>query len=233
LRVSSQPGINVALVRQDEIFSTLPDATNDLCADCSATIRSRRIAERPHPIRKAAMLDTYLVSMAVLHHSELAPHTSSAPRPRRVRFGAIAVVLAATGLAALGLAKWILPGGDEAVAYKTWQGPQAHAVGRDTQVATTSGEWQTLWSSLRNDPAPAFDPARQTGVAILLGQRPTPGYQLAILGTEQRGERLIVVVAERRPPDDSLLPQRMTSPYAILLINRSGALVSVEQRVRD
>ncbi len=143
------------------------------------------------------------------------------------------MIVAALALTGFGLAKWILPGSEEAIAYRAWQGPQAHAVTRDTQVATTPAEWQTLWSSLRPDPAPAFDPARQTGVAILLGQRPTPGYHIAIIGTEQRGERLIVVVEETRPSGDALMPQRTTSPYAILLINHSGALVSVEQRVRD
>ena len=143
------------------------------------------------------------------------------------------MILAALALTGFGLAKWILPGSEEAAAYRAWQGPQAHAVARDTQVATTSAEWQSLWTSLRHDPPPAFDPSRQTGVAILLGQRPTPGYHVAIIGTEQRGERLIVVVEETRPAGDALLPQRVTSPYAILLINHSGALVSVEQRVRD
>jgi hypothetical protein len=200
----------------------------------AATIRSRRIAERPHPIRKAATLDTYLVSMAILHHSDLFGRASSAaPTTRRVRPSAVFMILAALALASFGLAKWVLPDSDEAVGYRAWQGPQAHAVARDTQIATTPAEWRTLWSSLRRDPPPAFDPARQTGVAILLGQRPTPGYHVSILGTEQRGERLIVVVEETRPPADELMPQRTTSPYAIVLINHSGALVSVEQRVRD
>ena len=111
--------------------------------------------------------------------------------------------------------------------------PEAGAIGRETQVATTNAEWHALWSSLRRDPAPAFDPSRQTGVAILLGQRPTPGYHIGILGTEQRGDRVIVVIEEARPQGRTVLPHRVTSPYAILLIDQSGAPVSVEQRVRD
>lgn len=202
--------------------------------DDVATIWSLRIAERPHPIRKAATLDAYLLSMAVLHHSDLVRRPSSvALTTSRVRLSAVFMILAALALAGFGLAKWLLPGGEDSVAYRAWQGPQAHAMIRDTQVATTSAEWQSLWSSLRRDPPPTFDPSRQTGVAILLGQRPTPGYHIAIIGTEQRGERLIVVVEETRPSGDALLPQQVTSPYAILLINHSGALVSVEQRVRD
>ena len=156
-----------------------------------------------------------------------------ARKARRVRLGVVLLLLSALGLAGFGLANWVLPDDGDMVAYRAWQGPQAHVVNRDTQVATTSAEWHTLWSSLRRDPPPAFDAARQTGVAVLLGQRPTPGYRIGIVGTEQRGERLIVVVEETRPPGDALLPQHVSSPYTILLINHSGAPVTVEQRVRD
>lgn len=174
-------------------------------------------------------------SMSIVHPREsFALGTDpAAPISRRARFGSIFLVLAALGLAGFGLAEWILPGDNEPVAYRAWQGPEAGTLSRDTQVATTNAEWRALWSGLRHDPPPAFDPTRQTGVAILLGRRPTPGYHIGILGTEQRGDRLIVVIEEARPSTRSLLPQQITSPYAILLINQSGAPVSVEQRVRD
>jgi hypothetical protein len=151
---------------------------------------------------------------------------------RRARLGTALMLVAALGLAAFGMAELVLRTSDEPVSYKTWQGPQAGTVVRETQVATTSAEWNALWSGLRHDPPPAFDPARQTGVAILLGQRPTPGYRVGIVGTEHRGNRLIVVMEETRPVRNGL-PHLSTSPYAIMLINQSGVPVSVEQRVRD
>lgn len=142
-------------------------------------------------------------------------------------------ILLAVGLATLGLSRFILQTGSEQIRYHAWQGPRADAIGRETQVATTSAEWNALWSGLRRDPPPPFNAARQTGVAIMLGQRPTPGYQINIIGTEHRGDRLIVVIEETRPSGDHPLAHVTTSPYAILLINQSGAPVSVEQRVRD
>jgi hypothetical protein len=174
--------------------------------------------------------------MAIAHHRGLLRPLGAQPKApaarRRSRLSAVFVVLTSLGLAGFGLAEWVLPGGTEPVAYRTWRGPEAGVVSRDTQVATTNAEWHALWSSLRRDPAPAFDASRQTGVAILLGQRPTPGYHVGILGTEQRGDRVIVVIEETRPHGGSL-PHKITSPYAILLIDQSGAPVSVEQRVRD
>jgi hypothetical protein len=191
----------------------------------------------PIAIPKAATLGAYLVAMAALHHGSklraMSPHAASASLMRRVRLSGVLVVLAALGLAGFGLAEWFLPGSSEPVAFRAWQGPQAGVSTRDTQIATTAAEWHALWSGLRHDPPPAFDPRRQTGVAILLGQRPTPGYHVGIVGTEQRGDRLIVVIEETHPRAHAPAPQRTTSPYAILLINRGGVPVSVEQRVRD
>lgn len=186
-------------------------------------------------IPKAAMLGGYMTCM-VLMNIGISRNDSGAPAARRpsfrARVGTALMVLAACALAAFGVTEWVFPGPNETVAYRAWQGPEGGASARETQIATTRAEWRALWSGLRQDPPPAFDPSRQTGVAIMLGQRPTPGYQVNVLGTEARGERVIVVIEEARPSGDVLL-QQITSPYAILLLNRSGAAVSVEQRVRD
>jgi hypothetical protein len=157
---------------------------------------------------------------------------SSTPGPRFRVKAALAVMLA-MALAGFGLAAWVIPGVDLAISYRAWQGPQAGAVAAKTQIANTPAEWQSLWSSLRQDPPPSFDPERQTGVAILLGQRPTPGYRVGVVGTERRGERLVVVVEEVPPAGNAALPQVATSPFTIMLIDRSAAEVSVEKRVRD
>jgi hypothetical protein len=133
----------------------------------------------------------------------------------------------------------VFPGNQEPVRYRAWRGAEAGASMRDTQVATTSTEWQALWSGLRRDAPPAFDPSRQTGVAILLGPQPAPGAKVNVVGTEERGDRVIVVIEESRLPvarshRQQAVPQPVNaSPYAILLIDKSGAAVSVEQRIRD
>lgn len=137
------------------------------------------------------------------------------------------------GTAGAALALWTAPDRSSRALYRAWQGSQAGALVADTQVATTPGEWRLLWSSLRRDAPPAFDPARQTGVAIMLGQEPTPGYHVNVIGTEQRGDRLVVVVEVAHPSSRRLMPQVLSSPYTILLINRSGVAVSIEQRIRD
>lgn len=196
----------------------------------------------PHTIPKAAMLEPYMGSMVVVHPSASRPRDASykaPPAARHRRFGTALAVAAALMLAVFGLAELVIPGDQEPVRYRAWQGAEASASIRDTQIATTNAEWQALWSGLRHDPAPAFDASRQTGLAILLGTRPMPGYQVEVLGTEQRGERVIVVIEEAPPSAAMSRTRRLArqpadfSPYAILLIDRSGAPVSVEQRVRD
>ncbi|HJQ60348.1 MAG TPA: protease complex subunit PrcB family protein [Vineibacter sp.] len=149
------------------------------------------------------------------------------------RWKAVLAVLFALALAGFGLTAWTLPDAGVAIRFKAWQGPQAGAVVPKTQIANTQAEWQDLWSSLRRDPAPSFDPERQTGVAILLGQRPTPGYRIGVIGTEQRGDRLVIVVEETHPTAKAAPPPVVTSPFTIMLIERSAANVSVEKRVRD
>jgi hypothetical protein len=190
--------------------------------------------KRRNPIRKAATLGVYLPGMPLVQltgspYGDRTPATSGL----RFRIKAALAVLFALALVGFGLTAWVMPSPDIAVSYRMWQGPQAGAVMAKTQVATTPAEWQTLWSSLRRDPPPSFDPERQTGVAILLGQRPTPGYRVGVIGTEQRGDRLVVVVEETHPSGNAALPQVATSPFTIMLIDRSAAEVSVEKRVRD
>jgi hypothetical protein len=204
-------------------------------------IRPCRIAEPPHTVRKAATLAAYVTTMAVMHPDTggRGPSRQAPPAASRRTVGTALAVVAALMLAAFGLAEVVFPGDQEPVRYRAWQGAEAGASMRDTQVATTSTEWQALWSGLRRDTPPAFDPTRQTGVAILLGRQPVPGAQVDVLGTEQRGDRVIVVIEESRLPRARSHPRQVAqqpvnaSPYAILLIDKSGAAVSVEQRIRD
>ncbi|QQS13107.1 MAG: protease complex subunit PrcB family protein [Rhodospirillales bacterium] len=151
----------------------------------------------------------------------------------RIGRRALAGVAVLVAIAALALGRGAGPAGAQTFGFKMWEGSRSGAAQAGTKVATTVSEWETLWRQLRVEPPPAFDPARQTGVAIYLGTRPTPGYGVHVVATERRGDRLVVVIEETRPAPGSKLPQMITSPYALLLLEGAGGTVTIERRIRD
>lgn len=145
----------------------------------------------------------------------------------------LAVVLTMT-ISAVALFHWTSAGEATAYDFRKFDGVRAAPLAGGSLIATTEAQWQVMWRGLRGDqPVPPFDAARQTGVAIILGDRPGAGHSVSIISTVQRAGRIVVLFEERRPPH--LPPTRPAgaTPYTILLIDRAGADVVVEQRVRD
>ena len=92
-----------------------------------------------------------------------------------------------------------------------------------TAVAFTAGEWATLWRSHASDkPLPAVDFTTRRVIGIFLGSRPTPGYEIEILGTKEEGGSLIVEWREVRPKQGLLLAQVLTSPALIASVPKIG-----------
>jgi hypothetical protein len=86
-------------------------------------------------------------------------------------------------------------------------------------AATTEGEWAALWRQHAPDkPLPKIDFTTRSVVAIFLGSRPTPGYDVEILGTKRDGDTVVVEWAEVRPQERLLLAQVLTSPALIATI---------------
>jgi hypothetical protein len=147
--------------------------------------------------------------------------------------GIVALVLSMT-IGAVALFHWISSGASKAFAFRQFDGVRAAPLAGGSLIATTQAQWQLMWRGLRGDaPMPSFDEARQTGVAIVLGERPSVDHAVAVISTAERAGRLVVLFEERHP--SSLAPSRTVTvtPYTILLIERAGADVVVEQRVRD
>ncbi len=145
----------------------------------------------------------------------------------------LAVILTMTIGAAV-LFHWISAGDAPAYAFRKFDGVRSAPLAGGSLIATTEAQWQIMWRGLRGDqPAPPFNEARQTGVAIILGERPETGHSISIISTVRRAGRIVVLFEERHT--SRLPPARTatTTPYTILLIDRAGADVVVEQRVRD
>lgn len=147
--------------------------------------------------------------------------------------GVVAVVLSMT-IGAVALFHWLTSSESKAFAFRTFDGVRAAPLAGGSLIATTEQQWQIMWRGLRGDqPMPAFNEERQTGVAIVLGERPSVDHTVSVISTVERAGRIVVLFEERHPP--RVTPDRALSvtPYTILLIERAGADVVVEQRVRD
>jgi hypothetical protein len=97
-------------------------------------------------------------------------------------------------------------------------------------VARTAAEWSALWKAHNfNRPPPPVDLSREMAIGVFTGSRPTAGFNVEILGTEDRGGRLIVRYRETTPPPGAMTAQILTSPYHIVAVPRAAGEVTFEK----
>jgi uncharacterized membrane protein len=72
---------------------------------------------------------------------------------------------------------------------------------------------------------PPIDFEHRMVAAVFAGDRPTPGYEIEISGTERDGEGLVVCVAERAPDPSLVVPQLIVSPFHIATLPRDDGKV--------
>lgn len=102
-----------------------------------------------------------------------------------------------------------------------------------TAVATTQDAWRKLWRSHASDkPLPKVDLATRSVVAIFLGSRPTPGYDVEIVGTKEEAGTLIVEWTESRPKERVMLAQVLTSPVLIASIPKPAGTIGFRKVTR-
>jgi hypothetical protein len=107
-------------------------------------------------------------------------------------------------------------------------GQQAVNVTRPTyRLLRDEGELRSLWNQLhgaqlRVPPLPAADFQRETVLAVMMGQRPTGGYAVAVQGVTLEGGDLFVDVRLTEPAPDAMTTSALTSPWTLVRVLRSG-----------
>jgi hypothetical protein len=109
----------------------------------------------------------------------------------------------------------------QAVEARHWQGVTAITRQPEHLVATTLGEWRSLWSRTGMAAPDGFEPGRMNAVGIFLGRRASEGFAVNILSTTRRRDRIFVVFEERMPPD-IMLAQRVSPAPASRAIGGGG-----------
>ena len=98
-------------------------------------------------------------------------------------------------------------------------------------VARSAEDWAAFWVTHAADRIPAesvpmVDFTKDMVVGIVLGERPTAGYEVEIVSVAREGDRLVVRTREVRPAPDSVQAQVITVPFALATISRFGGEVA-------
>lgn len=124
---------------------------------------------------------------------------------------------------------------EDGAAYTTthWRGDLADATMLTFITATNEAEWQNLWQRV-GQAAPGKLPSNKMGVAVLVGQRPSAGYNVSILAPERTMQLGALTTnniryTETAPPAGSAQAQILTSPWAIRLVDRMLPLPDFER----
>lgn len=59
-------------------------------------------------------------------------------------------------------------------------------------------------------------------MVLLMGQKPTGGYSVAITGVEVQDARVVVHVVERTPPPGAMVIQVLTTPFHVVRVDRNA-----------
>jgi hypothetical protein len=66
-------------------------------------------------------------------------------------------------------------------------------------------------------------------VGIFLGERPTAGYAVHVVGTRMDADTLVVEFREQAPPDAADNPAVQTTPYVVVGVRRHDGPVRFEK----
>ena len=102
----------------------------------------------------------------------------------------------------------------QSVEARHWNGTNAITRQPEQVGAATMSEWRALWSRV-GQPAPdMFEPGRMNAVGIFLGRRASEGYEVHVLSTSRRRDRVVIVFEERMPPEILMAQRAAPRPVA-------------------
>jgi VWFA-related protein len=109
-------------------------------------------------------------------------------------------------------------------------GPLSNGAAARESVVRTPEEWNSLWASLPTKqaaPQVAFDQMMVVGVFV--GNRPTTGYKVEIVGARKEGETLVIQWREVPPAAGSSVNATVTTPFAVAGLPRHDGPVTFEK----
>jgi hypothetical protein len=97
-------------------------------------------------------------------------------------------------------------------------------------VARSAEEWEALWRShAPRRSRPAVDFSISMVVGVFLGQRPTAGFGVSIVGMREEQATLVVRYRETRPGPGAITAQVLTAPYHIVAVAKRAGEIKFER----
>jgi PrcB C-terminal len=96
-------------------------------------------------------------------------------------------------------------------------------------VIRNQADWDALWKrhvsiETNSPPPPAIDFNKQIVIGVFLGEKPTGGYDVEIIRTEQSDSALVIHYREKSPLPGSIVIQAVTQPFHIIQVVRDDSL---------
>ena len=116
-----------------------------------------------------------------------------------------------------------------------WQGGHSSAKESGQVVVRSEKEWQALLASTRiripTDTKLDFD--KHMAIVVFQGRKSTGGYAIEISGVKRTTSGLQVTVVETEPAKGGFVTMAITSPYAMVLVEKTAAKVEYLLRKGD
>lgn len=124
----------------------------------------------------------------------------------------------------------LVPGrpGTAAATFRTVsQGPHSGVAKPEKVVVRSQAEMQKVWTLVHNQssatkPLPRVNWDHEMVLGVFLGMRPSSGYKVDIREVKEMGGKLVVRVAETRPPKDAITLTVLTHPYHLVAVKKSA-----------
>jgi hypothetical protein len=110
-----------------------------------------------------------------------------------------------------------------------WSGQHSGVNTASTQIVSDAAAWSALWQQIGREPPHAFDPSRETAVAIFLGQRRTGGYRVEFAGLQREADQLVLNYREEKPAPGAMVTQVISSPWAVAIISSVNQPIATRQ----
>lgn len=123
-------------------------------------------------------------------------------------------------------------------AWEKISGPSSEIKEPLTVAIRAQGDWEALWKRHCGGakPAPAADFARETIVAVFIGERRTAGVKVDLdpVADPQDASKLVVFYREVAPANDSISADVISYPFAIRKLAKTYKTVdfAINQRVK-